>query len=335
MRAGDAPVVIMDAAILACARFGFFDAEVHLVSASENLTFRVIDGPTQSVYSLQLHRPGYHDDVEMTSERQWLRALSAAGVRVPDPINSIEGQEFVVTPVSGEAEKRFATMSHWMPGTIMASVLEGNVDSNVESRYWHQIGASMAAIHNQSSGWVAPAGFRRKHLDVPGLLGDEPHWGRFWEYHGFTSDEQNILLEARDALAILLTSYGRAEKTYSLIHADMVTRNILIDDRGVVSTIDFDDAAYGWHQYDMAAALNNCSNPIDGDRERAFLDGYRTVRNISADDVALLPVFRLIRGMASLGWKGQRPEVEWVNGRLPTLRRDVLRLSRGFLDGQL
>jgi Ser/Thr protein kinase RdoA (MazF antagonist) len=335
MRTVDTSEAIRAAAELACVHFGLSDLDIHLVSASENLTFRVLEGSTRATYSLRLHRPGYHDAVEMTSERQWLRALAAAGVRVPEPVDSAEGEEFVVVPVDGEVEGRFATMSRWMPGRILASLLDDDVEPAVEVSYWHQIGATMAAIHAQSSGWVAPQGFRRRHLDTPGLLGDYPHWGRFWEFHDFKPQDRRLLLAARDAIAELLWSYGCHERTYSLIHADMTIRNVLVDDQGTVSVIDFDDAAYGWHQYDMAAALNNCSNPIDGERERAFLDGYRSVRTLSDDDEALLPVFRLVRGMASLGWKGQRPEVEWPVGRLPALRRDVLQHARMFLDGRL
>ena len=335
MRAVESPEAIEAAAERACADFGLADADIALVSVSENLVFRVVGGPERQAYTLRLHRPGYHDAIEMASERQWLRALAAAGVRVPEPIDSSAGREFVVVPVAGEPEGRLATMSRWIPGRILASLLVRDADPAVVVGYWYQVGAAMAAIHAQSSGWIAPKGFSRKHLDCDGLLGDDPHWGRFWEFHDFTSGEQRILLGARDGIVGLLRAYGCHERTYSLIHADMTMRNVLVDDRGTVSVIDFDDAAHGWHQYDMAAALNSCSDPVVGEHEAAFVDGYRSVRTFTDDDLTLLPVFRLVRGMASLGWKGQRPEVEWPTGRLPALRRDVLHHAQALLDGRL
>ena len=41
----------------------------------------------------------------------------------------------------------------------------------------------------------------------------------------------------------------------------------------------------------------------------AFIAGYRSVRLISDADLALLPMFLLIRDMAQVGWFHQRPEL--------------------------
>ena len=45
----------------------------------------------------------------------------------------------------------------------------------------------------------------------------------------------------------------RQPAVYSMIHADMHPGNVLVDgDR--LTVIDFDDAAWGWHAYDIAVA---------------------------------------------------------------------------------
>ena len=92
--------------------------------------------------------------------------------------------------------------------------------------------------------------------------------------------------------------------------ADMHPGNILVDgDRLVV--IDFDDAGFGWHQYDIAVVLTYWqSKPNAIEIERAFLAGYRATRPVPDEALALIPMFRLIRWMASIGWFHQRPELD-------------------------
>ena len=44
--------------------------------------------------------------------------------------------------------------------------------------------------------------------------------------------------------------------------------------------------------------------------ERAYLAGYGSVRRLSEQSLALLPLFRLVRGLAQIGWFHQRPELD-------------------------
>ena len=98
--------------------------------------------------------------------------------------------------------------------------------------------------------------------------------------------------------------------TYSMIHADLCSANVLVmGDR--VHVIDFDDAGFGWHQYDMAVALfDHLTNPSYESIRDALIAGYRSRRAISDEDVGLLPQFLVIRMLAGLGWLHDRPEIE-------------------------
>lgn len=107
-----------------------------------------------------------------------------------------------------------------------------------------------------------------------------------------------------------LARLGREPSVYSLIHADMHPGNILVDgDR--LTVIDFDDAGFGWHQYDIAVVLTYWqAKPNAAEIERAFLDGYRAVRRLPDEVPMSIAMFRLIRWMASIGWFHQRPELK-------------------------
>ena len=111
-----------------------------------------------------------------------------------------------------------------------------------------------------------------------------------------------MLLGARDRLHAALTRYGKPARTFSLIHADLHPRNVLIDGAHA-AVIDFDDAGFGWHQYDLAVAVIGYQDHPDFVSFRdACIAGYRSVRVISDADLALLPMFLLIRDMAQIGW---------------------------------
>ena len=102
----------------------------------------------------------------------------------------------------------------------------------------------------------------------------------------------------------------RQPAVYSLIHADMHPGNVLVDgDR--LTIIDFDDAAWGWHAYDIAVALVlSPARPRSGG-VRARLRRRLPVgaADLRTRTLTLLPMFRLVRGLAQIGWFHQRPEL--------------------------
>ena len=52
-----------------------------------------------------------------------------------------------------------------------------------------------------------------------------------------------------------LLDYGKSEKRFNLIHADMRLANLLIDQKST-RLIDFDDCGFGWFMYDFASAIS-------------------------------------------------------------------------------
>ena len=292
----------------ALADFPVAPEKVELITRSENVTFRVSDPDSDSDYVLRLHRPGYNSIEELESERQWTRALIEAGIPVPDAISTRDGRHFAMVDIPGQGERCHVGMTRWIEGTPLFDYLNTDPDNEERRRIFGRIGELIAAMHNQATRWDEPSGFTRPRLDLDGLLGEAPRWGRFWEHADLTSAERQMLLRTREKLCTALRTYKEMPGNFSLTHADINPDNIVYNE-GELALIDFDDAAYGWHMYDIASALIDDRHVADFDAIcAALLDSYRKHRPLESRDVDMLPAFLLIRGMVTIGWFHQRPE---------------------------
>ncbi len=267
----------------------------------ENAVFRVdLAGGDRAV--LRVHRSGYHSDEELDSEFLWLRALEAAGIAVPRAICSRRGRDFEVVPTP-DAGPRQVAVFEWIEGSQMGSVeagLEG--DAAAIAAQYFTIGAIAARMHNQAADWQPPATFRRHAWDMAGLVGERPFWGRFWELAALTPAQKSLLERTRALIASGLAAYGMSSDRYGLIHADLVPENLLIDgDR--VRVIDFDDAGFGWHLFELATSLYFISADEGYPTARdALIRGYRSERALPDEQLEWLPLFLAARGTTYLGW---------------------------------
>ena len=209
---------------------------------------------------LRLHRPWYHDIAALRSEHLWTRALVQAGIAAPEPLLTPAGESFAQVEVAATGERRWAGLARWVEGELLGDVVARETDSAANARHFARIGAIMAAMHDQATGWTPPAGFQRHAVDADGLMGPEPFWGPFWDHPIFSRAERDMLLGARDRLHAALTRYGRPARTFSLIHADLHPRNVLIDGARA-AVIDFDDSGFGWHQYRPCGGTGRLPGP--------------------------------------------------------------------------
>ncbi len=307
---GSAADTFTPAALAALQAFPIEPDALELVSLAENVTYRVVDRSDGVAYALRLHRPWYHTLDELISERAWVRALDDAGIAVQAPVRTRDGQEYASVTIPATGEQRFAGLARWTTGRVLAEVLRETADARAAERRFEQLGALTASMHDQAATWQPPAAFTRHALDADGFMGSAPHWGPFWEHQGLSAAERQLMLDTRARLHAALARLDRQPPGYSLIHADMHPGNVLINgDR--LTVIDFDDAAWGWHAYDIAVALvHQQDGPDLAAFERAFVAGYRSVRRISEQSLRLVPMFRLVRGLAQIGWYHQRPELK-------------------------
>jgi len=200
----------------------------------------------------------------------------------------------------------------------MLPLVQDNTASGQPQSRW--VGAWGAWEHELgSAGWQCPTGFRRHAWDAAGLVGEQPFWGRFWELAALTPGQTKLLVRARAKMAGELAAYGTKPDRYGLIHADLVPENLLVDGNRV-QVIDFDDAGFGWHLFELATSLYFITgDSIYPTARESLIRGYRTEREMPDEALEWLPLFLAARGTTYLGWVHTRQDSDTARELTPLL----------------
>ncbi len=285
----------------------------------ENAVFR-LDLAGGGRAALRVHRRGYHSDAALESEFAWMAALGRAGVEVPEVIRSRRGRPFETVATAALPGERQVDVFRWIEGRQLGAsggAVEG--DARTVAEQYRTIGAIMARMHNQAQAWRPPAGFVRHAWDTAGLVGEQPLWGRFWELAALTPGQRDLMMRIRRRVAAELPAYGQGPDRYGLIHADLVPENVLVDG-STVRVIDFDDAGFGWHLFDIATSLYFITpDPAYPVAREALLAGYRSERPLGDAALAPLPVLMAARATTYLGWVHTRQGTETARELTPFL----------------
>lgn len=304
-------------------------AELSLIKHRENAVY---SAQTQSGerFALRLHRLGYHSDEALHSELIWIDALAKSGIEVPKVIPTTDNQLFITVGPADESWQ--VDLFEWVDGEQLGSLEHGLGEDEEKIRnIFFTIGESAARLHNQSCRWEPPAGFKRHAWDLEGLVGEAPFWGRFWELNALSDEQHQLVNRARAQIKTDLENYGQNADNYSLIHADFVPENLLVDGEHV-RLIDFDDAGFGWHMFELATALYFIQGEAHYElAKQALLEGYREHRALSDKDLAALPLFLAARGFTYLGWVQSRQETQTAREMTPELVALACDTARGYL----
>lgn len=317
----------------ALAHWPFGDCTLRAIKVRENavLEARTADGTR---YALRIHRAGYHTDAELNSELQWMRALQQSGFDVPEIVPDRSGALYRSQSHAGVPEPRQVDVFAWIEGRQLGSV-EGNLDGDPAAlaATFETVGRLAARLHNQATAWSPPPGFTRHSWDAAGLVGEQPFWGRFWELAALSAAQRELLVRARDRLRVELAALPRTPATYGLIHADFAPENLLVDGERI-RLLDFDDAGWGWHGFELATTLYfHYGQPYYASIRDATVAGYRRERGFADAELARLPMFLAARSTTYLGWVHTRSETETARELTPMLIDLACTVIGHWLDG--
>ena len=309
------------------------DQEPELVKLRENAVFKV-QGPGGAPAALRIHRHGYHTDAELDSELIWMAALREGGIGAPGFVRPRSGALFETVAHESVPEPRQVDMLEWLDGEPFGSVEEGLSGAVTDlADAFAKVGSLAARLHNHVATWPLPAGFTRHAWDLDGLTGEAPFWGRFWELGGLSTLQRKLIEAARDRTRGDLIAYGQRPETYGLIHADFNMDNVLIDG-DEVRVVDFDDAGFGWHLFDLSTVSCFLHGEAEFDVVRqSVIDGYRRESPLPDHELEAMPLFYLLRGFTYLGWVHTRYQARTAQVIEPKVIALVCRLAEDYMAG--
>jgi Ser/Thr protein kinase RdoA (MazF antagonist) len=293
----------------ALARYGLPDATAELCNVSENHTYRVDDD--DRAYALRVHRPGYRTRDQIASELQWSDALREDGaVETPTVVAARNGDRVV------DLGTHNVVLFDWLPG------ITPEPDGEDLIAGFKTLGAVSAGMHAHARAWALPPRFDRPVWDYEHTLGPEGYWGAWQDGLGMGSEELAHLHRLDATIARRLDAYGKGDR-FGLVHADIRLANLLVDG-GHVRVIDFDDSGFSWFMYDFATTVSFMEDhPRVPDLRAAWLDGYRSVAPLAAEDEQELDTFVMLRRLLLVAWIGSHH----------TFATEAAELGAGFTAG--
>jgi Ser/Thr protein kinase RdoA (MazF antagonist) len=299
------------------------DTDVTLLSISENATFRAQDPQSGRDIVFRVHRPGYHNLVEIASELAWLTALNHE--RVIDTLTPVlQANGDLVGSIDDAGTARHVVAFKFLPG-------EEPDEASGLAGWFQELGAITARLHGHAKTWERPRGFARKTWNFETMLGSKPLWGDWRDGLGLTYEGRLVLEETADLLRRQLDAYGSGPDKFGLVHADLRLSNLIIDGERLC-VIDFDDCGFSWYLYDFAAAISFIEHePYIPELLDSWIAGYRTVAPLSDDEAEIIPVFIMLRRMLLTAWIASHSETPIAQQLGEDYTHGTVALARAFL----
>lgn len=318
----------------ALVEWGVTDCEPRLIKYRENAVYEVKTAEGERA-ALRVHRQGYHSDKSLVSELKWMAMLAEGGLIVPTPVPTRSGEVVVDGQAEGVPGIWKVDMLHWLNGRELGAVGEPlEFEGRDPAKLFFDIGATMGKLHNLSTAWPDQNSQNRHAWDKDGFVGEEPLWGRFWELAALTQEQKRLFVEVKAAIAEDLDAYGQTPDNYGLIHADLVPENVMLDG-DTIQLIDFDDAGFGWHMFEIETAIHWLSEEPEFDTIRnSVLKGYQSVRPLRQSDLAALELFAAARSLTYLGWVHTRSKTDTARELTPIMIEIAEGICKEYLNNR-
>lgn len=205
------------------------------------------------------------DEAGARTEARLLAHLSARGVPTPEPIAARDGD--VVRALAGKP----AALFPWIDGTMLCQ-------KSVSTAAAEAVGRALAHVHEAGappSGAIGPGRFGPHELV------------RRCDRVATSSDPEARPLADSLRRSVEALARVRSETLPSgLVHADLFRDNVLWRTSTLVALLDFESAHLGPFVFDLAVTLLSWSfdDTFVPDVARAMVAGYRSVRELTADE---------------------------------------------------
>jgi Ser/Thr protein kinase RdoA (MazF antagonist) len=217
-------------------------------------------------------------------ELELLRYVHQQGVPVSQAVPRGDGD--LLGAMTGEEGTRFCALFAYAEGKEREPLtpLRGRILGEILARF-HQAADSFASPHT------------RYHFNLE-FLAERPLAliGNIFRHYGRERDLEPFLPAITEWIA-QIRALPTDPPLYGIIHGDPHSGNYRVTEDDRITLFDFDHGGYGWRAYDVSV----CKGGMEEAAWQAFLTGYQSVRPLTPEELAAIPVFRKIRPIWDLG----------------------------------
>lgn len=308
----------------------YFNGGVHcrLIKAKSSDSYDV--WADNQRFILRIYRHGTRSLSEIEGEVNLLNYLHEMGMIVPTPV-MLGGRNPTgssVLPINAPEGERYAVLFRYIEGTPLQNVLKPQTAA--------VLGGTVAQLH--------------RTLDKLTISYDRPIWNsdtllrdplRGLKSAGLLAQRARDLAYLHRITSVLRTKMADLPYTkpdYGLIHADLNLSNIIVLRDGKIGLIDFDFIGEGHRAYDLSIFhFEQRFRQLPEVITESFLEGYNSIRPISNQESALLPLFSAARSVWLMGLHAAHVD-EWgsldfsdrmVEQHLDGIRASMIELQIG------
>ncbi|MGE5654682.1 MAG: phosphotransferase enzyme family protein [Bacillota bacterium] len=244
------------------------------------------------VYYMKVYRAGRRSSLDVSEEVRLLNHLLEQGVSVVRPAARLDGG--YVNELQAPEGSRYA---------VLFDAVKGEGEKIDQHR--REFGVAVARMHRAADTMTPP--YDRQPLDMDALI--EENMVPIGRLMARRPEDLRIIREiadrAKDRIVSLLPT---ASPEYGVCHGDLHGGDVLYAPDGSPTLLDFDSSGIGWRAVDLGVYLchdwMNTSVEAEAERQRKLallLDGYQSVRTLSAVELEVIQLTPAIRHIFLMG----------------------------------
>lgn len=274
-----------------------------LMSFETNAEYLIEDKRNGLCTVLRISRPDFRTFDELYSEIKWIQELGKYNPPfvLPSPVAGIDGSYIQKLSLSSGGFC-YCTMFDYLQGCP----IKGHDETHLISDF-KKLGEITALMHQCAIQWNSTENLNRSVLDCTTLIGSQARYG-LWSSSVFDNDgkpalsnELNLLFDrTAGVIRRRLSQFGKGSARFGFIHSDLTLSNVICYKNRFAVT-HFDNCGFGWFLYDFASSVSFLEDkPYLPKLMTAWLEGYRSIRNISNEEKFEIPTFIMMRRLELL-----------------------------------
>ena len=237
-------------------------------------------------YVARIYHPSWRSLGEIRYELDLLTYLAAADVPVAAPVARPDGD--LTLALDAPEGTRYLALFDYVPGVPA---------SWDRDEHCNRLGHLAARIHAAASDFQTQ--HRRFRLDLEQFI-DIP-LARLVPLLSHRAEDLAYLRDFCARVHARATALLTEGLDWGPCHGDFHVHNVHVDLEDRITALDFDWSAPGWRAYDLTSVYGVSRWPEQRFRWDSFLRGYSEVRGLRPQDLAAVPILRVLRHLMMSG----------------------------------